>query len=421
MLTAFTTALSALNANSTAVSVVGNNLANLNTPGYKANGVYFRDLVSANSGGSKGTQMFGTAPPTAIPGFTQGAIQASSGALDAAIQGDGFFVVTNPAGASMYTRAGNFRTNAAGQLTTPTGELVQGWKLDPATGKVNTNTPLGDINVPVGTLKPPVATTTFGLNLNLNSSASLNGTDLSYPIQVYDSQGNEHMLTADFTKTGANQWTYTISTPAADVQAGSGAGTTASGALIMATGQLVFNPDGTLLTPDAASPVKFTVDNLVDEAAPLDLTWSLHSGDGSGMITQYAATSTVSGSSQNGSAPTQLTGVSLGNGGTIIATYSDDQQQVVGQLAIAAIRNPDSLIQRGDNNYTVTASTALPVVGLPGTGGRGDIVGGSVESSTVDIATEFTNLIVYQNAYQANSRVVSSADQICQSTISLIR
>ena len=162
------------------------------------------------------------------------------------------------------------------------------------------------------------------------------------------------------------------------------------------------------------------MDHLVDESDALDLTWNLYSNSGAGAITQYAATSTVSGSSQNGSAPTQLTGVGLGNGGAIIATYSDDQQQVVGQLAIAAVRNPDSLTQRGDNNYTVTADTALPVIGLPGTGGRGDIVGGSVESSTVDIATEFTNLIVYQNAYQANSRVVSSADEMCRSTISLI-
>jgi flagellar hook protein FlgE len=419
MLTAFTTALSALNANSTAVSVVGNNLANLNTPGFKANQVYFRDLVSSGSGGAQGTQVFGTAPPTAIPEFTQGAVQASSGPLDAAIQGDGFFVVTSPSGATMYTRAGNFQINAAGKLTTPTGELVQGWSVDPATGRINANGPVGNIDVPVGTLKPPVATTGFALNLNLNSSAAPNATDLSYPIQVYDDQGNEHTLTIGFARTGANQWSYSISIPAADV-AGSGSGGGSGSAPVVASGQLVFNPNGTMQSPDASTPIEFTISDLTSQADPLDLTWNLYSGAGGSTITQYAEASTVSGSTQNGSGPAQLTHVSLGNGGTIIATYSDDQKQVVGQLAIASIRNPDSLTHQGNNNYTVSADTAVPVIGVPGTGGRGNIVGGSIESSTVDIATEFTNLIVYQNAYQANSRMVTSADEICQSTISLI-
>jgi len=415
MLTAFTTALSALNAYSTAVSVVGNNLANLNTSGYKASGVYFRDLVSS---GTQGTQSFGTAPPTAIPEFTQGAIQASGGTLDAALQGDGFFVVTNASGGTMYTRAGNFQTNASGQLTTATGELVQGWSADPTTGQLNTKGPIGDINVPVGSLKPPVATTSFSLNLNLNSSASTNTTDLSYPIQVYDDQGNEHTLTMDFTKTGANQWSYSISIPSADVSTGTGSGSTT--ASVVATGQLTFNSDGTLATPASTSPVQIAISSLTDQADPLNLTWNLYSSAGAPTITQYAETSTVSASTQNGSGPAQLTGVSLGNGGTIVATYSDKQTQVVGQLALASIRNPNSLTPQEDNTYTVSADTAAPVIGLPGTGGRGDIVGGSIEASTVDIATEFTNLIVYQNAYQANSRVVTSADEMCQSTISLI-
>jgi flagellar hook protein FlgE len=322
----------------------------------------------------------------------------------------------------MYTRAGNFRTNAAGKLTTATGELLQGWSVDPTTGRVNTTGSIGDINVPVGTLKPPVATTGFALNLNLNSSAAADTMDLSYPIQVYDSQGNEHTLTIDFTKTAANAWTYDISIPGADLQdpTGGGAATGSGGGPIIATGQLTFGPNGALLSPAADAPAEFTVAGLADEAADINLTWNLYTGAGAPTITQYAETSSVSGSTQDGSGPAQLTGISLGNGGTIIATYSDYQKQVVGQLAVAAIRNPDSLTQQGDNNYTVSADTAAPVIGLPGTGGRGDIVGGSIESSTVDIATEFTNLILYQNAYQANSRMVTSADEICQSTISLI-
>ena len=156
MFTSFSTALSALDADTTALSVVGNNLANLNTPGFKASVVYFRDLVTQSVGaGLSDTQVgFGTAEPNTIREFTQGAIQTSTGPLDAAIQGNGFFVVQNAAGETMYTRAGNFTTNAVGQLVTSTGEMVQGWTVNPLTGKVDTTVATGPIVVPTGSVSP---------------------------------------------------------------------------------------------------------------------------------------------------------------------------------------------------------------------------------------------------------------------------
>src|SRR5690348_17768930 len=174
MLTSFSTALSALSATSTAIDVVGNNLANMNTPGFKTSQVLFRDLVTQSLGAGLGeTQVgFGTGQPLTVRQFTQGAIQTSSGLLDAAVQGDGFFVLKDDTGQTLYTRAGNFQADKSGNLLSDTGARVQGWTtLDPNTGMVNTNGPIGNIIVPVGSLKPPTATTNLTVDLNLNSSA----------------------------------------------------------------------------------------------------------------------------------------------------------------------------------------------------------------------------------------------------------
>src|SRR5215469_6720019 len=179
MFTSFSTALSALSADSTAIDVVGNNLANLNTPGFKTSVVAFRDLVTESLGAGLGeTQVgFGTGEPLTIRQFTQGAVQTSSGVLDAAIQGDGFFVVQDNQGNTLYTRAGHFQTDKSGNLLTDTGQRVQGWTtIDPTTGQVNTNGPIGNIIVPVGSLHPPSATSVITDDLNLNSSAAADST-----------------------------------------------------------------------------------------------------------------------------------------------------------------------------------------------------------------------------------------------------
>src|SRR3954463_12904292 len=224
MFTSFSTALSALNATSTAIDVVGNNLANLNTPGFKTSQVLFRDLVTQSLGAGLGeTQVgFGTGQPLTVRQFTQGAIQTSSGLLDAAIQGDGFFTLKDSGGNRRYPRAGNFQADKSGYLLTDTGDLVQGWTtVDPNTGAVNTNGPIGNIIVPVGSLKAPTATTLFSVDLNLNSSAAADATSaFSTPITVYDSLGSAHVLTLKFEKTGANQWSYQVSMPGSEVGGG---------------------------------------------------------------------------------------------------------------------------------------------------------------------------------------------------------
>ncbi|MGD0499706.1 MAG: flagellar hook protein FlgE [Bryobacteraceae bacterium] len=418
MFTSLSAAVSGLRADSTAFSVVGNNLANLNTAGYKASVVYFRDLVTNAIGeGLTATEVgFGTASPITEREFTQGAVQSSTGTLDGAIQGEGFFVLKDASGVTSFTRAGNFTTDSNGVVVTDTGEHVQGWMVDPKTGQVDTNSPISDITLAVGSLKQPIATKDVTLDLNLNSAAAVTGSPaLSYPVQVYDSLGTAHVLTFDFTKKADNQWTYNVSLPGEDLTGGK-PGTPS----VLTTGELDFDSNGQLTSPAAGSPIGITASKLADDASDLKLSWDPYNASGAGRITQFANASEVSASAQDGSAGAQLSQVGLSDGGTIVAQYSDGQQMVVAQLATASIRNPDSLVAEGNNKYQVTAGTATPVIGVPGTGGRGNVVGASIEASTVDVATEFTNLIVYQRAYEANAKVVTSADELSQETINLI-
>jgi flagellar hook protein FlgE len=422
MFTSFNTALSALSADTTAIDVVGNNLANLNTPGYKASVVSFSDLVTESLGAGLGeTQVgFGVASPITIRQFSQGAIQSSSGALDVAIQGDGFLVVSDPTsnGGTLYTRGGNLEVNKAGQLVTATGFQVQGWNS--INGVLDTTTPPTNLSVQVGSLTAPTPTKNISFDLNLDASAvsTPTPTTFSTSITVYDSLGTSHDVSVQFTKdAAAGQWNYSMSIPGSDM---------ASGTAATQTGSVTFDSNGKLTSPVAPNPPATTsptlaVSGLADGASDMSIAWNLYDSSNQARLTNYSQSSAVSANAQDGSAAAQLTHIGIADGGQIIAKYSNGQQIAVGQLAMASIVNPESLIAAGNNNYQLSSKSALPAIGLPSTGGRGEILGGSVESSTVDIAKEFTNLIVYQRAYEANSKVITSTDQLSQDTINLIR
>ena len=403
MFNSFNTAVAALNAAGTAVDIIGNNLANLNTPGFKRSTVDFHDLIAE-----------------AFHEPAQGAIQQTGGKMDAAISGQGYFVVRDTAGQMLYTRAGDFRMDASGNLQTATGETVQGWVS--TIGNVNTNTAAADIKLPTSGLLPAVATTDMSVDVNLNASAVIGSTDATYtaPIKVVDSLGTSHTLNITFTKSAANTWDYVVTIPGDEVTSGT-AGQTFP--IPNATGSLVFDPaTGKLQTPAASGgPVAIAIAGLSDGAADLAVNWDLYNSDGTTHFTQFAQTSSLAGSSQNGVAAGQITGYSLQDGGKIVADYSNGKQLVVAQLALAAIRNPDSLEDAGGNNLKLTAESAAPVVGPAETGGRGKIVGASLEGSTSDIAKEFTSLMVFQRSYQANARVITTADEISQEAINLKR
>jgi flagellar hook protein FlgE len=413
MFPGFSAALSALTAESNAIDVSGNNLANLNTPGFKAAEVEFSDLMSETLGGGVNPAQvgMGVGPIQTNTNYVQGAITTTNGPFDAAIQGNGFFVVQGQGGQSLYTRDGSFQVDSAGNLVTATGQNVQGWLA--VNGTVNPTGPLSNLTVPVGTQIPGTATTTMSMNVNLNAGAAV-GSSFSAPIQVYDSLGTAHTVTVDFTNTAAGSWSYTVTVPAADLSSGGNA--------TLASGTLTFDGNGNLTSPASGSgPQAIAITGLADGASDMNINWNMFDASGNSNITQLSETSSLESETQSGAAPGQITNVSLQNGGLLVANYSNGQQVTIGQLAVAGIQNPASLISVGNNNLQASAETAPPVVGAANSGGNGQIEGGALEGSTSDMATEFTNLLSYERSYQAAGRVITTGDQMIQDTLSLIQ
>jgi len=416
MFPAFSTALSALNADSTAIDVTGNNLANLNTAGFKSSQVEFSDLMSQSLGvGDNAGQVgLGVGPIMTQAIYTQGSVTTTNAPLDAAIQGNGFFVLNDPTtGQQLYTRDGTFQLTAAGNLETATGQLVQGWTA--ANGTVDTNGPIGNIALPMGTTIPATATANMSMDVNLNAQVTTGGSNATFsaPIQIYDSLGAAHTLTVTFTQTATGTWGYNVTIPAADVT-----GTPAP----LATGSLTFDSSGNLQspTPTTGNPISVQITGLADGAADQTINWNVFDAHGNSLITQFAQPSDLGSTTQDGFAAGQITSVGLQNGGAIVATYSNGQQSTVGQVAVASIGNPATLLNVGNNNLLASAATAPAAIGAANTGGRGQVVGGSLESSTADMATEFTNLLSFERGYQAATRIITTSDQLLQETVNLI-
>ncbi|HUP03974.1 MAG TPA: flagellar hook protein FlgE [Bryobacteraceae bacterium] len=412
MFPAYSVSLSALQADSSAIDVVGNDLANLNTTGYKATDIDFENLMSQSLGiGQSMSQVgMGVGPLQTVTSYTQGTLTTTNGPTDAAIQGNGFFVVKGSDGQMLYTRDGSFQVNDQGQLVTATGEAVQGWSA--VNGVVNPSGAVGNLTAQAGSTIPATATTTMSMDVNLNAATAADGT-FSAPIQVIDSQGTSHTLTVTFTETSANNWKYAVTIPSADLQSG--------GTTTLASSTLTFNPDGSLSDPDVkGSPVALKISGLADGAADVDINWNLYNADGSSMLTQYAEASGVSSTSQNGYSAGQISSFSLQNGGTLIAKYSNGQQITLGQLALANVPNPDSLVSVGNNELQSTVATGSITLGAAQSAGLGKITAGALETSTVDIANEFANLLTYERSYQAASRVITTNDQMLQGILELI-
>ncbi len=421
MSSVFSIALSSLQAESDAINTTGNNLANMNTDGFKGSDVDFKDLFSQYVGAAGSFQAgLGVSVPVNNQLFTQGAVQTTAAPLAAAIQGNGFFVVNSASNQQLFTRDGNFTQNAQGILQTQTGEDVQGWTAA-ANGTINTSGATGNIVLPAGTTLPPQATQNFSIGANLNAqgvAGTTTGT-FSAPMQVVDSLGNTHNLTVTFTRSAAspNTWSYDVTIPGGDLTGGT-AGTQQS--VLAAPGTVTFNSNGTLSNAGGTAPVAVNINGLADGAANMSMNWNLFDTSGNGLLTNYAQLSNPTSSTQDGSQAAQLNSIAIQSGGAVVAIYSNGQQKVEAQLALAAIQNPTSLENVGNNNLAVSTLTATPAIGVPQTGGRGQILGGSLESSNVDMAKQFTNLIVYQSAYQASSRVISTANNMNQDLMQLI-
>jgi flagellar hook protein FlgE len=417
MSSAYSNALAGLTANSQAINIVSSNLANLSTAGYKDEQVSFEDLVNESLNGFSNTSAIsGSTVAQATQQFTQGTLETTNNPYDAAIQGGGFFVVNTTSGQQLFTREGNFSVNAAGQLVTATGQFVQGWNA--ASGTLSTNGATSNIVLPTNIELPPAATTTFSVSANLTANATVGttGATFSSPIQVYDAQGVAHSLTVTYTETAANTWGYSVTIPSTDLTAGGATATTQ-----LSSGTLTFDGSGHLLSPaSTAGTIPISITGLASGAADMNVTWNLYDSTGAATLTQYNQASANTANSQNGAAAGQLNGMSISGNGLVVAQFSNGTTENVAQIALASVLNPSSMQQLDGNNFAPTSATANPVIGVPSTGARGQITGGALETSTVDIATEFTNLLQYERGYQANSKVITTEDEIVQQTISLI-
>ena len=416
MSTSFSNALSGLKANAFAIDVVSGNLANLNTTAYKEGSVSFQNLVNdLASGGGGGSTVGGSTIAVANRSFSQGSPQSTNQPFDAAIQGNGFFVLRSKA-EQVFSRAGNFKVDASGHLLTQQNQNVQGWNA--ANGVLNTTSGVSDITVPNSSLRQPSPTSHFTITANMNASSVVGSADATFstPIPIVDSLGISHVVTVTYVKSAASTWDYSVTLPSSAVAGGVGTNTT------LASGTLTFDGRGHLATPISTSgPIAVPISGLADGATDMAMTWSLYDANGDPTITQYSQTSANLGSTQDGTPSGQLTSISIGPTGQILARYSNGDAVAVAQLALASILNPDSMQDLGQNTFGVTSLSSIPAIGMPGTGSRGAITGGALEASTVDIANEFTNLLTYERAYQAASKVVTTEDDILQETVALKR
>jgi flagellar hook protein FlgE len=417
----FSASLSGLNANQQKLSVIGNNLANLNTVAYKSSTVNFADLVSQSVGGPSANPMqigLGVTTGEITPNFSQGSLESTGIATNVAIQGSGFFVVGNDANRA-YTRAGNFGFDANGRLQTADGQPVQGYTaIDPVTGKIDTSGPPTDIIVKPGVLREPVPTTSFSSVINLDASAAT-GATFGSSVTIVDALGVSHIATATFTKTGPGAWNYSVTVPGAEVTGG-----TPGTPFQIASGTLGFNNEGALSLVNGASTADVTITSPTwsNGAKPTNFTWDLLGANNTPTITGYASPSATASVSQNGvgsAAPSTV--IVIDQDGFLVASFGVGQTLQVAQLAMANFANPGGLVKLGTNLFSASDGSGAAVVGTPGTGSRGTIVGSALEQSNVDIAHEFTQMILAQRGYQASSKGITVADELLVDTLNLKR
>jgi flagellar hook protein FlgE len=414
----FSAALSGLNANSQALAVVGNNLANVNTVGFKASQVTFRDLVYelAGSDSQNPAQVgLGVGIAAITPTFSQGAIESSRSATNAAIQGSGFFMLNGSEGPS-YTRAGAFNFDASGTLISPDGQRVQGYTaIDPLTKQLITTGEPGDIVVPPGVLHAPIATGQFSAISNLNAQA-LVGDTFTTSIQIYDSLGEPHVTTMTYTNTAPGAWNYELT-----VDGGQVSGGTAGTPFQLATGTLSFDGSGVLTQVDGAAPadVAITTPTWTNGAIASTMTWKVVDASNSPLLTGYASPSATSSITQNGTAAGTVTNITINPDGSITATIGAGQSMTIAQLALVSFNNPQGLTKIGSNRYIDSPEAGTRNVGLAGTGGRGTLIGGALEQSNVDMAQELTQMILAQRGYQANGKMITVSDQLLVDTLNL--
>jgi flagellar hook protein FlgE len=415
--------LTGLNADSSALNTIANNLANMNTTGFKARMAQFADLfyqqIGATGNGDPVQVGAGTQIADISTDFSSGTSNYTGLNTNVALQGNGFFVVSD--GASQYlTRAGNFSLDSSGNLITSGGLRVMGYPA--VNGVVNTNMSVVPINVPESAMLSPRATGSFSITANLDSTTAAAST-FPATVDIYDSLGQMHTATVTYTANGGGNWGYSISLPASDL-----------GVAQTVTGTMTFDQNGNLTTIQPTASVPLTVGTaagdvssipvsftgLTDGAANLPMNWNLLGTAGTPTISQVASKSAVDATSQDGFASGQYQDFTIGSDGMVTVTFSNQQKINVGQIALGNVANLQGLKAVGDGNYTTTLASGTATIGASGSAGLGTMQDGALEGSNVNISAEFANLIIAQRAFEANSKTVTTFDTITQETIQMI-
>lgn len=426
IISSFYIGVSGLSANSVELSVVGDNIANGNTIGFKGSRAAFADVLGQSLIGGPGQLGAGTRVQSIQKILAQGAIAQTGVATDLALDGDGMFVVEGRDGERMYTRAGQFTLDQDGYLVNLDGLRVQGFNADPLG---NVGGAVGDLQI-AGVTSPPVATTTVTLRGNLSADPTLTvlppfdpndpgaTSNFSTSVQVYDSLGNPHEVDVHFRLAGPGVWEWH-----ATMDGGTLDGGVAGTPIEVGTGTMTFDANGNLLDLTGNS---LTFDPL---GAPGAQTVTLNLGDplatggtgAGGMVQQSTLASSTSFVGQDGYGAGEIAGVQIDDEGNIVGTFTNGQTRTLGQVAVANFAAPDQLSRIGGNLFAVTGDSGEPNLGVAGTGGRGHIVAGALEQSNVDLAGEFVRMIIAQRSFQANSKTMQTADQLLAELIQIKR
>jgi flagellar hook protein FlgE len=391
--------ITGLRQHQTLMDVVSNNISNVNTAGFKSSSVVFEDTLSqmVKAAGAPSPGVGGINPAQVGLGvqlggvstnFGQGSAQTTGKSTDLMIQGDGFFVVKS-GNTEAYTRAGAFTFDTNGRLVNNQGMIVQGWPG--VGGTVDTNTAPRDIIVPAGGLIPPRASSNVGIGGNITFDTT-NTDTLTLGQTVYDAKGVAHALSIRMTNDGSGGYTVDVTDALGGETATQGSITfDATGNAVIGTAPSVALADGTVVNLDLAT------------------------------VTRYGGPKSLNVTSSDGFAAGSLQGFQISGDGNVTGVYSNGQKLVMAKVALANFNNPMGLEKMGGSAYRATTNSGNPQINAPGGGGVGTLMGGAVEMSNVDLASEFTNLIIAQRGFQANSRVITTSDQMLQDLVDIKR
>jgi flagellar hook protein FlgE len=406
------TGVSGLSGQSKAMEIIGDNIANVNTVGFKGSAPVFGDIfstvlhngaVTSQLGG--GSQLSGV-----LQAWDQGAIEHSPNALDLAIDGNGFFITSTYGDTDQfYTRNGQFRINELGLVQSMTGEILKGFDY---TNDVLSTT-MEDIDL-AGVQSSPNASTYFNSGTQLNAAATATSTFIT-PVTLYNSVGSIVTLNVTFTKVAsANQWSYSAIPSEGTITAG-------------ATGTVTFDTTGqlSLVDGETAADHTFTLnfDDATTPANEMSLNWDLVDSAGTthGKLTGFAAASNNNSLVQDGYATGTLLGLSVTSLGDITGLFNNGQTELLNRIAMADFLAPSGLNRSGNNKFTESQESGAPTIGVPDTGGLGKILGESLELSNVDIAQAFVTMIKTQQAYQASARLITTTDDLLSESVNLVR